>query len=137
MVKKQIVNECLDHLISKLEEDILFNIETYKYGKFSYRIINPDKTRRIEIKYDTLYSCTTLVDIDLYNYPKIVFFWYNKNNKENIRRLNKLYKLGNLRSDAKLRQDNILLNKTLIDCLPEDRQKNIYREAKLKRIIED
>lgn len=134
----EIINECLDHLISKLEENIL--IEDFNYGKFSFDLY----TSSVKINYiERYYSDNSprfkrLVEYDFYNeYPEPIWFWYNREKKDRLTKLNKIYNLLNERKKAKERQEQLKQNEVLISCLPEDRQKQIYRESKLKRIIEN
>jgi len=136
MEKKNIIHKCLDYLIQKLEEDISSDI---KFGKFVYSFYNLG----VKIRYLSwsnshgLGEYSDLIDYDLEEYPKIIYFWYNKNKKTEYAKLNKLYILLKKRNIVIEKQKEIEKNKILIDCLPEDQQKQIYREAKLKRIIDE
>jgi len=50
---------------------------------------------------------------------------------------NKIYSILTQRKAEKDRQASLKQNEKLISCLPEERKKQIYREAKLKRIINE
>lgn len=141
MVRNEIINECLDFLISKLEEDIL--CDRILYGKFSFYIW--EDCHQIIMYYcdyitkngeDHITKLETF-DFDRLQYPKIKYFWHNKNKKEDLTRKNKIYMLLRKRYKELILQGDIENNKALISCLPEDRQKQIYRESKLNRIIDE
>jgi hypothetical protein len=141
MELKIVINECLYHLIFKLEENILFDYYNYTYGKITYRIysssIRLDYCRRVF--QDGSWDNEKLIemDFDKKEYPKRMWFWYDKEKKEEITRMNKIYSLLVNRNLAIERQEILKRNETIISCLPEERQKQIYREAKLKRITSD
>jgi len=136
---KEILNECVEHFISKMEENILS--DDFDFGKFRFFIY----TNSLEIKYVTYtyssgdHNYDTLIEFNFSKneYPEIIWFWYNKEKKKDILQRNKIRNILKQRKVEKDRQEKLKQNETLISCLPEERQKQIYRTAKLKRITKD
>ena len=97
-IMKDIINECVEHFISKLEENIL--VEDFEYGKFQFVMYYRE---HLEIKYATYqyhdgsYSYSTLIEFSFYNkdeYPKRIWFWYDEEKKKDR---NKYIELQNLK----------------------------------------
>jgi len=131
-IKDEIKSELLDVCLSKLREDLMFDFNNFKYGdyffKFDNLFFNELKIKLRKSKEFTSTTAYTIKDV-----KEII--WYFTKDKENKKKIKEIWKLYKKRNAIKKRQKHIKENEDLINGLPESRQKAIYREAKLKRII--
>lgn len=134
-IKDEIKLELLDIIISKLEEDLLFDFDKFRYGDFVFFLYS----NFIEIKIDNKNNNFIPLCVSV-NFMKLTlnkeFIWFFDNNPFK-KKINKICDLCTERNKLIEKQKKIKDNEMLISHLPEERKKNIYREAKLKRIIND
>jgi hypothetical protein len=152
-IKNEIINELLDVLLSKLEENLRFDENNFKYGKYYFDICHTT----VWIKYYTNSYSSSSSKLHEINFdqklPLIkksriwdIFISLDKLNKRkeienNLNyynnRHNKIVELLLQRNILIEREKEIKINKEYISLLPEERQKQILRSAKINRIIDD
>jgi hypothetical protein len=145
-LKDTIKHDIIRYFISEMNKDITkIYLSNIKYGFYSYKCeIDYDKEDKnnlgyIEIKLKSENSSYG-ENIFTVNVIKNVEggFWFLKKELTEYEKLqNELFDLFIRRREAKRREAEIKENEKLLSGLPPEKRKNIVREQKLERIIED
>ena len=119
----------------------MFNFGVFRYGDFFYNcyITSYNFTVEISLKRTAGYSDISINKIkfksEIKNFIDTIVFFFDSDNVKRVKRRNrKIYKLLKERKRVTNIQDELRENEEFISHLPEERQKQIYRTAKLERI---
>lgn len=126
-IQREIVLDILNTCIEELEKDNLYLKGRFNYGNF---LIEIQSTFYISI-YDNDLELLSQIFCKFSD----IYIWNKDETKREKQIINKLYKLLKNRDVLIERYKLLEENKKWISMIPEEKQKQLYRNVKLERIV--